>query len=174
MVECFAVGHVLRPQGIKGEVKVEPLTDYIERFEELDYILLEEDSGYGRVMIEKSRYMQDHVVLKLEGYDDRTAAEELRDQYLWIPRSMARELPGDTYFIADIIGCNVYTHKGNLLGLIKDIIRTGSNDVYVIESEHGENILIPALKKVVRRVDIENKSITIDTTEIEGLISHEV
>lgn len=173
MVEYFAVGQVLKPQGIKGEVKVKPLTDDMLRFDELKAILVKEDGGYKSIDIQHTRHMGNNVILKLEGCDDRSSAEEFRDQYIWIPRSMARDLPEDTYFTADIIGCTVRTNRGKVLGSIVDIIYTGSNDVYIIDSEYGE-ILIPALKKVVSKVDIKNKLIDIDTTEIEGLIPHEV
>lgn len=173
MVEYFAVGYVLKPQGIKGELKIEPLTDDMRRFDALDAILLKQGNLYTSIEIEKVRYMGNHVVLKLEGYDNRSSAEKLRDQYLWIPRNMARKLPEDTYFISDIIGCTVYTHMDKVLGSVIDVIYTGSNDVYVVDSEYGE-ILIPALKKVVREVDIKNRLIKIDTTEIEGLIPYEV
>lgn len=173
MVEYFAVGYVLKPQGIKGEVKVEPLTDDISRFDKLDVVLLRRDTKYIRIKIEDTRYMGNYVILKLEGYDDRSSAEGLRDEYFWIPRTLAKELPEHAYFISDIIGCNVRTDIGKTLGPVKEIIRTGSNDVYVVDSKDGE-ILIPALKKVVREVDIEKKLIIIDTTEIEGLLPDEI
>lgn len=173
MVEYFTVGQILKPQGIKGEIKVKPLTDDMTRFDELKAILIKEDNGYKSIAIENTRYMGDNVILKLEGCDDRSSAEGFRDRHIWIPRNVARELPQDTYFTADIIGCTVRTNMGKVLGSIVDIIYTGSNDVYIIESEYGE-ILIPALKKVVRKVDVKNKLIKIDTTEIEGLIPHEI
>lgn len=173
MVEYFTVGYILKPQGIEGEVKVEPLTDDMTRFDKLETILLKRDNSYKSVAIEQTRYMGNYVVLKFAGCDDRSSAEKFRNQYLWIPRSMARELPKDTYFISDIIGCTVYTNTGKELGSVIDVIYTGSNDVYIINSKHGE-ILIPALKKVVREVDIKNKFIKIDTTEVEGLIPYEI
>ncbi len=173
MVEYFTVGYALKPQGIKGEVKVEPLTDDMTRFNDLDIIFLQENDDYIEYKIENVRYMENYVILKLEGYDDRSSADRLRGRYFWIPRSMAKQLTEHTYFIADIIGCRVETHMGKMLGIIKDVICTGSNDVYVIDSECGD-IMIPALKKVVKKVDIEDKLIIIDTTGIEGLFPYEI
>lgn len=173
MTEYFAVGYVLRPQGIKGEIKVEPLTDHIRRFDELYTVLLEDSDGYRQLNIENIRYIQDAVILKIQGYDDVNCAETLRNKYLWIPRSMAKELPEYTYFMADIIGCSVKTQGGDMIGTVKDIIYTKSNDVYVIDSSSGD-ILIPALKKVVKDVDVRDKVITIDITGLEGLFPYDV
>lgn len=173
MNEYFAVGYVLKPQGIRGEIKVEPLTDHIKRFDELDFVLIEDSNSYRQLNIENVRYMKDAVILKIQGYDDVNCAETLRNEYLWIPRSMAKELPEHTYFIADIIGCTVKTNVGEIIGTVKDILSTKSNDVYVIDSSSGD-ILIPTLKKVVKKVDIQKKIITIDTTGLEGLFPYDI
>lgn len=100
------------------------------------------------------------------------AAEKLRGQYLWIPREEAKKLPEGSFFIADLIRCNVYTQEEEHLGSIKEVIHTGSNDVYVIKGVKGE-ILIPALKKVVLNVDIEAKRMTVDSLKLEGLLPDE-
>ena len=169
MLDYISVGYVLKPQGIKGEIKVEPLTDYIERFDELDILYIKEDDKYTPTRILSRKYSPNHVFLLLEGYYDRNQAEKLRGQYLWIARDQVRELPEDTFLIADIIGCAVYTKEGQYLGSVDDVIETGSNDVYVTKGPLGD-VLIPGLKKVILDVDIKNKKIIVSAQELEGLL----
>lgn len=172
MLDYLSVGYVLKPQGIKGEIKVEPLTDYIERFDELDILYIKEANQYNPVKVMSTRYRGNHVFLRLEGYNNMDDAEKLRGQYLWIPRDQVRDLPKDTFLIADIIGCAVYTQEGDHLGHVDRVIHTGSNDVYVTEGPLGE-ILIPGLKKVVLDVDIQGRQITVAVQELEGLLPDE-
>ncbi len=169
MLEYLSVGYVLKPQGIRGEVKVEPLTDYIGRFDELSTLYVKIGDQYRPLRIIARKYRGNHVYLQLEGCHNRDQAESLRGQYLWIPRDKARDLPKDTFFIADIIGCAVYTTEGKLLGHVDRVIHTGSNDVYVTKGPVGE-ILIPGLKKVVLDVDIKSKKIIVAMEELEGLL----
>lgn len=172
LLEYLSVGWVLKPQGIKGEIKVKPLTDDITRFDDLDEVYLKHGQDYFPVKIIDRKYRKDFVYLILEGYSDRNQAEKLREQYLWIPRDMARVLPQGTYFIADIIGCIVRTSEGQELGHIDQVLQTGSNDVYLVKGSKGQ-ILIPALKKVVLQIDIYNKAIEVDAGELEGLLPDE-
>lgn len=172
MLKYLSVGMVLKPQGLKGEVKVEPLTDDITRFDDLDVVYLKSGQSYFEVKIISRRYSSNFVYLILEGFEDRNQAEKLRGQYLWIPRHMARILPEDTFLIADLIGSAVITNDGRQLGHIERVLQTGSNDVYVVNGDKGE-ILIPALKKVVLRVDIVNKKVEVDVQELEGLLPDE-
>jgi len=169
LLDYISVGYVLKPRGIKGEIKVEPLTDYIERFDELDILYIKENDKYKPVKILSRKYSPNHVFLLLEGYMDRNQAEKLRGQYLWIARDQVRELPKDTFLIADIIGCAVYTKEGQYLGSVDDVIETGSNDVYVTKGPLGD-VLIPGLKKVILDVDIKNKKIIVSAQELEGLL----
>ena len=172
MLEYISVGYILRPRGIKGEIKVEPLTDYIERFDELDILYIKVMNQYKPVKILARNYSHSYVFLRLEGYNDMNQVEELRGQYLWIPRDQVRKLPKDTFLIADIIGCAVYTQEGQHLGRVDSVIQTGSNDVYVTKGPLGE-ILIPGLKKVVLDVDIQSRKITVAVQELEGLLPNE-
>lgn len=169
MPEYLAVGVVLKPQGLKGEIKVKPLTDDIRRFDSLPQLYLKAEGGYRRVKVLKQRYDKGFVYLTLEGIDAIGAAEPLRSAELFIPRTLARRLPEDTYFIADLIGCQVATTEGRGLGAVYDVIQTGSNDVYVLRG-CGQEILIPALKKVVLSVDLPNRRIVVDLTDMEGLV----
>lgn len=172
-VKYFSVGYVLKPQGLKGEVKIKPLTDTLDRFDEIKQILLKEtDGSFKGVNILSRRYMKEWVILLLEGFDNKDLAEQLRGKSLWIPRSMAKPLTKDNYFIADLIGCKVESVTGTPLGVVSEVIKTGSNDVFVVACE-GKDILIPALKKIVIQVDIELGRIVIDSNEIKELIYDE-
>lgn len=171
MLEYLSVGVVLKPQGLKGEIKIKPLTDDDRRFEELKSVFLK-NGGYRELKIVSRRYDKGFVYLKLDGYDTIESVEPMRDQYLWIPRSMAVELPEDTFFIADLLGCRVETLSGENLGRIINVMQTGSNDVYVLEGLKGE-VLIPALKKVVVQVDIPNRLVRVDLTDMGGLLPDE-
>lgn len=157
MREFLRVGQIINTHGVKGEVKVLPLTDDMHRFDELEYIYL-----YGeKVNIENVKYLKDKVVLKLEDIDSMNEAEKLKykQPYLEITRDQAVELPEDTYFITDLIGCKVVDTNNFEYGKISDVIQTPSNDVYWVKG--NKEILVPVLKEVVLTIDIENLLITI-------------
>ena len=107
------------------------------------------------------------VFLKLKGIDTIDEAENYRNFYLKIERNKDEKLDKDSYYIIDIIGCTVYTDEGNKLGKVDDVFSTGSNDVYVVKSEEGKQILLPAIKDVIKNIDIKNKAIIVHL--LEGL-----
>lgn len=164
MSNQFNVGQIVNVVGIKGEFRVYPLTDYKERFEELDWVYLDNK----RFDIEKVRYSNELVVLKLKGIDDRTMAEKYKTQYLKIDRENARKLPDDTFFIADLVGCEVYSMDNTFLGKLTDVIQNAAQDLYEVEIKDSRRILIPAVQEFVKEVDIENKVIKVQL--IEGLM----
>lgn len=166
--EYFEVGQIVNTFGIKGQVKVKPFTDDLERFEELKSVLVEKGKELIEMQIEEVKYQQTVVLLKLKGIEDMNMAEKLKGCYLKIKREDARKLPNDTYFIADLIGLNVYTEDGILLGKVYDIYNNKSNDIYVIKDELGKQILLPAIKDVIKHIDIENEKITVHL--LNGLI----
>lgn len=166
--EYFEVGQIVNTFGIKGQVKVKPFTDDLERFEELKSVLVEKEKELIEMQIEEVKYQQTVVLLKLKGIEDMNMAEKLKGCYLKIKREDARKLPNDTYFIADLIGLNVYTEDGILLGKVDDIYNNKSNDIYVIKDELGKQILLPAIKDVIKHIDIENEKITVHL--LNGLI----
>jgi len=173
LIDYFSVGYILKPQGIKGELRVKPLTDSVDRFNDFDTVLLRESDGsFSPLSIINTRYMKNWVILMFAGYDTRDKAESIRGRSLWIHRSMAKKLPSDAYYIADIVGCSVYTEKGDALGRITNVITTGSNDVYVVDDGERE-MLIPALKKIVVNIDIVKRRIIVDPNGIEGLVYDE-
>lgn len=168
MKDYLVVGRIVKPQGIKGELKIFAITDYVKRFDELDYIYVEKDGIYSKMQIKSKRYSGKYVFLMLDGINDRNAAENMRNIYLFIDRSQLRQLPKDTYYMEDLIGMKVFNNYQELLGELVDIIETGSNDVYVVRNNNKE-LLVPALKRVVTIVDTEIRKMIIDTEAMEGL-----
>lgn len=169
--EWATIGVVVALFGIRGELKVRLLTDIPDRFAELDAVYL--GPADRRYAIARARpYKGEMVIVKLEGVDDTNAAEALRNAELRIPISELAKLPPDSYFQHDILGMTVYTLAGRALGPIIDIIETGSNDVYVIRGADGKQILIPAIKAVVKQVDLTRRVMSIDP--LPGLLEDAV
>ena len=167
MLEYLSIGQIINTHGLRGAVKVYPLTDDISRFEKLKEVYVEENDGLVKYKVESVKFLSSTVSVKLKGVDSEEAANKLRGFYIKVDRKSAVKLPKDTYFICDLIDLEVYDEKGLLLGTVKDVLQTGSNDVYVIQSS-GKDILIPALKDIVKKIDLENKKILVEMPE--GLI----
>lgn len=172
MVEYFDVGIIVNTHGVKGEVKVMPLTDDPQRFEILKWVYLDTPQGLKKVNITGVKYLKGMVLMKLQGIENMNAAELLKNTVLKVDRSNAVKLPEDSYFICDLISSEVYDIDGTLLGALADIIKTGSNDVYVVKSPGKNDLLIPALKSVVTQISIKDKKITVKLPE--GLVENEV
>lgn len=168
MEEYLEIGQIVNTNGLKGLLKVKPLTDDITRFEELETIYIQIHSQLVEKKIEKVRYVKNMVLLKLEGIDDINEAEKYRNLYIKINRKDIKELPENSYLIVDMLKCEVYTEENELLGKMIDVLQTGSNDVYVVKNENGKEILLPAIKDVVKKIDIQNKKIIVKL--MEGLI----
>jgi 16S rRNA processing protein RimM len=167
MLEYLSIGQIINTHGLRGEVKVYPLTDDMSRFEKLKEVYIIENNELVKYEVERIKFLKSTVAVKLKGIDSEEAANKLRNSYIKVDRKSAVKLPKDTYFICDLIDSEVYDEKGRLLGTVKDVLQTGSNDVYVVQSADME-ILIPALKDVVKVIDLENQKIIIETPE--GLI----
>lgn len=155
MREILRVGKILNTHGIKGELKVLPLTDDPKRYDDLEFVLLDGKE----VNIEGCKYQKDRVILKLKDINTIEEAERLKNKYLEIPREYAVELEKDRYFIADLIGCTVYDTEGRNLGKIYDVIQTKNNDVYWIKEP--KELLIPVLLDIVLDINIEEEKIII-------------
>lgn len=165
--EYFEIGQIVNTFGIKGQVKVTPFTDDIHRFDELKKVILEKNKKVQERKIEEVTYHKNMVLIKFKGIEDINMAETLRNSYLKIKREDAKELPEDTYYIADLLGLAVYTEDGEYLGKVDDIYSTKANDVYVVKDEEGKQILLPGTKEVIQKVDLEKETITVHL--LEGL-----
>lgn len=166
--EYFEIGQIVNTFGIKGMVKVNPFTDDVFQFEEMETILVEKKDELLEIQIEEVKYSKNQVLLKLKGIETIEEANKYRGCYLKIPRQKARKLPEGTYFIADLIGLDVYTDENELLGTLLDIYNSGANDIYVVKDILGKQILLPAIKEVIKDVNLDEGKITVHI--IEGLI----
>ncbi len=168
MEQMLQVGVITATHGIRGEVKVYPTTDDATRFDDLKRVILDGGKQQIPLEIQSVKYFKQFVILKFKGIDNINDIERYKRCPLLINREDAVDLEEDEYFIADIMGMEVYTEDGSLFGTLKDVMETGANDVYVIDSkDHGE-VLIPAIKECILNVDEEAGKITIHL--IEGLL----
>ena len=168
MVEYLKIGQISNAHGIKGEVKVYPLTDDIKRFSKLKFVFLNEKEVYRKLEVQGVKYLKQFVILKLKGIENMNEALTYKNVYVYVDRENAVKLPKGSYFISDLIGLDVSSDEGNYLGKIIDVFSTGSNDVYEVRSDLGKSILLPAIKEVILQIDIENKRMLVKL--LEGLI----
>lgn len=166
--EYFEIGQIVNTFGIKGVVKVNYFTDDPLEFEKLKTILVEKNKKLLEFEIEEAKLHKNQVLLKLKGINDINEAEKYKGCYIKLPREKAKKLPENTYFIADLIGLEVYTDNGELLGKVDDIYNSGSADIYVIKNELGKQILLPGIKDVIKEIDVDNEKIIVHL--IDGLV----
>ncbi|MGL5379815.1 ribosome maturation factor RimM [Clostridium sp.] len=155
MVDVLKVGKIVNTHGLKGEMKVIPLTDDPKRYKELEFVLID---GVERKIL-GCKFQKDRVIVKIEGVDSIEEAERYKNKYMEIHREDAVELEEDCYFIADLIGCEVVDTEGKNLGKIYEVLQTKNNDVYWIREP--KELLIPVLLEIVLDIDMENRKITI-------------
>ena len=161
------IGKIVNTHGNRGEVKVYPLTDFPERYQSLEEVFLMTSSKPESLLIEKVRFHKGCIIVKLKGYNSISEAETLKGIEIAIPEKGVWPLGVDEYYHFQIIGLNVYTDEELYLGEVKEIFPTGSNDVYTVKKGRKE-YLIPAIKEVIKEVDLERKRITIHP--MEGLL----
>lgn len=157
------IGQITAPQGIKGEVRLMPDTDFPERLVERHvYLRLKNGTRRGPVTIWLRYARGNQYVLAVEGVSDRNEAEELRGAVVEVPASSLPDLPEGEYYHHQLIGLKVQTVDGQVLGVVTNIFQTGSNDVYVVRSDLSQQEwLIPAIRDVVRKIDLHSGMMTI-------------
>lgn len=153
------IGQIVRSHGVRGDVKLQSLTDDPARFLSLKQAFLERNGTYSPVSLSGIRLLNDGCVLRVSGCDTAEATAALRGVYLCVERQDAVVLPKDTYFIADLIGCQALDSEGVSYGRVTDVMTLPANDVYEID---GGKLLVPALKRVLKEVDTENGRIVFD------------
>ena len=159
MKNYLMIGQIVKPQGVRGEVKVLPLTDDPERYGELETVYFDE-KGEKSAKVLSARVREGFAYVALEGVADRDAAERLRNQALYVDRAHASPLPEGRYYISDLIGMQVTDENGAELGQLVDVMQAGGNDVYEVK---GARVFrFPALKKVLKDVDVEGGSMVLD------------
>jgi 16S rRNA processing protein RimM len=153
------IGRVERPHGVRGEVRVAPYTDDPERFTWLKTVYVGE-KAMRPVAVEAARFHQGIVLLKLAGYDDRDAAETLRQEWLHVPEEEGIPLEEGEFYLYHLIGLHVYTDEGEQLGELTEVLETKANLVYVVNGPRGE-ILLPETEEVVQEIDLDAGRMTV-------------
>lgn len=160
MNEFLNIGQIINTHGVKGELKVYPLTDDIRRFRKLKTVYID---GVEKNVV-WCKLQTDKVILKIEGIESLDDAMRYKTKYLQVKREEAVKLPEGRYFVVDIIGCKVMDENGIELGSVSEVIFTGSNDVYWVKGK--KDLLIPVLDHIIKNIDVEKKEIIISPPEV--------
>lgn len=168
MEQRLQVGIITATHGLKGEVKVYPTTDDPARFRRLKEVILDTGREVRVLQVEGVKFFKQFVILKFKGIDDINDVEKYRQAGLYVTRENAVRLKKDEFFIADLIGMQVETEDGAPLGILKDVISTGANDVYDITLSNGKSLLIPAIKECILEVDVEEARMRVHL--LDGLL----
>jgi len=161
------IGIIVNTHGIKGEVKVKNFTDGLNRFEELDYILVEVDGQMKAFHIEGIRYAKSLAIIKFKEYDNINDIEYLKGKDIYIEKIQLRKLPEDTYHVFDLIGLSV-NEKGKNIGILVDVNQNAYQDIYMVKKDDGKIMQIPAVKSFVKSIDLQNGIMEVEL--IEGMI----
>lgn len=154
MEQRFQVGVISSTHGIKGEVKVFPTTDDVNRFKKKMELILDTGKEERLLTVETVKFFKQFVILKFQGIDSINDIQIYKGKSLYVTRENAVSLEEGEYFIADLIGLEVYEENGELLGRLKEVLETGANDVYEISLPNGSSLLLPAIKECVLEIDI--------------------
>lgn len=166
--ERLEVGQIVNTFGIKGFVKIYPYVDDISRFDNLKKVHIKSKKEEKELQIEEVKYQKNMVLVKFKGIETVENAEKLRNSFVEIDRADAIPLEEGQYFIADLLGLNVFLDTGEKLGVLEDIYNTGSSDIYVVKNELGKQFLLPYIDEVIKQINLEEGKIIVHI--IEGLI----
>ena len=168
MEQFLQVGIISSTHGVRGEVKVFPTTDDAVRFKNLKKVILNTGKEQIPLEIENVKFFKQFVILKFKGIDNINDIEKYKGKSLFVDRENAVKLEKDEYYIADLIGMQVFTEEGRL-GVLKEVLETGANEVYVVDSDKYGEVLIPAIQQCILDVNVEEQ--TMKVYLLEGLIS---
>lgn len=168
MNDFIRVGVITSTHGIKGEVKVFPTTDDINRFEYLKEVYLDTGIDYKPLKIQGVKYFKKLIILKFKDINDINDIERYKGKDLLIPRDEAIELNEDEFFIFDLIDSEVYTEDGFKLGILTEVLTSAANDVYVIKTMDNKELLLPSIKECILNVNTDKKRITVHV--MDGLL----
>ena len=163
----FRIGQIVNTQGLKGEVRVYPYVDDINRFDDLESFYLNKNFN-EEFEVERVRYKGNMVIMKIKGVDSVEMAERLKTKNLYVSRENSVDLDEDEFFIADLIGLDVFTVAGEKVGILKDVLQYSANDVYVVKGDNDKEYLIPSTMKFVPEINLEDKKMIIDP--IKGML----
>jgi 16S rRNA processing protein RimM len=164
----FVVGKILKPHGIKGSVKAEVITSFPEHFLELKTVFIEQENQKQAYSIEEARLSDRFVFIKFSEINNVEQAEALRNKYIFITADQLTPLHEDEYYTHDLIGLTVVDEKGRMLGQISDVWSYLANDVYVLQTPDKKEKLIPAIKSVVKAVNLKERTMTVHV--LEGML----
>ena len=168
MLDYFRVGVIANSHGVKGEVKVYPTTDDITRFKELETVFLDENNSFKKLHIKSVKFVKNMVVLGFEEYNNMNDILGLKGMELYVNRENAIPLKEGEFYVADMVGADIITDEGKHFGTLKDVLKTGANDVYVVESDDGNEVLFPSIPECILEKDLNNKTIKVHI--MDGLI----
>ncbi|SEU30972.1 16S rRNA processing protein RimM [Lacrimispora sphenoides] len=168
MDNLLRVGVISSTHGVRGEVKVYPTTDDVNRFKSLKNVILDTGREHMDLEIQGVKFFKNMVILKFKGYDSIDDIEKYKGKDLLITRDQAVELGPDENFIFDLIGLRVVTEDGQEFGTLTDVIKTGANDVYEVKTAEGKEVLLPAIKECVLNVDLTEGTVTVHI--MDGLL----
>lgn len=168
MEQLLQVGIISSTHGVRGEVKVFPTTDDMKRFKKLKEVQVDTGKEKKTLQIEGVKFFKQFVILKFKGYDTLDDIVVYKGKSLFVDRKNAVRLNKDEYFIADLIGIKVENEDQSFSGILSDVIETGANDVYVIKTPEGKEVLIPAIKECILQVDVEGGSMQVHL--LDGLL----
>ncbi len=166
MEDYLMVGVIANTHGVRGEVKVYPTTDDVNRFKKLKEIYMGDEKA--PLHIQSVKFQKNMVILGFKEYTSLNEVEGLRNKELFVDRAHAVKLQKDEYFISDLIGIEVVTDEGKTLGEVQDVLQTGANDVYVVKTTDGKEVLLPAIKECVLNVDMNERVMSVHI--MEGLL----
>ena len=160
-MSTLEIGKIVNTHGLRGEVKIVPWTDVPEVFEEISYAYIKGE----KKEIKSVKYQKNNIIVKFSGIDDINDAEKLKNQVLTTDREELPKLPEGVYYITDLLGCDVVLKDGEKVGILSDVLPTGSNDVYVVKREDKKDLLLPVIEQVVLDVNIDEKKVTVNIME---------
>lgn len=168
MIQYFQVGVITQPHGIHGEVKVFPISDDIKRFDDLRECYLKIKKDMVPVTCTGVKYFKNLVILQFKEFESIDDVERLRQCPIYVDREHAVPLNEGEYYLADVLGIDVVTEEGKKVGILKDYFETAAQTVYQVITDDGKEVLIPAIDEFVKKVDIENNTMTVHL--IKGMI----
>ncbi len=166
MEDYLMVGVIANTHGVRGEVKVYPTTDDVNRFKKLKEIYMGDEKA--PLHIQSVKFQKNMVILGFKEFTTLNEVEGLRNKELFVDRAHAVKLQKDEYFISDLIGMKAVTDEGKTLGEVQDVLQTGANDVYVVKTTDGKEVLLPAIKECVLNVDMNERVMSVHI--MEGLL----
>lgn len=168
MESYLRVGVIASTHGLKGEVKVFPTTDDPERFRDLKQVFLDTGNDYKSLNVAGVKFFKNQVILKFREFNDINEIEKYKGKDLLVTRDQAVPLKENENFITDLIDMEVYTDEDKRLGILTDVLQTGANDVYVVETDEGKEVLLPAIPSCILEVNVETARMTVHI--LEGLL----